>query len=250
MDLVRALTTSAADRRLFRTAVVTAVGTQAVTLNVDGASLTLPALTTPSGYAIGDSVLVARDGASGGWVLGKIGSTVTAPAAPVTPTQPSVSLRERTVLPYFTGTYRGGKWRDTSDLYQGDYGGFGLNTGAAYYGTQIYALGAVTASPHSAYLTYRRQSGGTYAAQIPTMRLLAAGTKPAGAPVLGTSSAGTAVAVGNVATWELPGAWVTALLNGTAGGIAINSASSTPYIVLDGLADYAAAMALTFSYYA
>lgn len=232
-----------------RVAVVRATSASTLTVEVDGVDVTLPVLAGV--YAVGDTVLVLREGPAGGYVLGRLGQPAAPPPLPPTPPAPVVPTAvERTavVLPGWTGTYRGGSWRDTAQVYQGDWSGHGWNTGAAYYGDQLYALGADLAAPASATLTYRRGRGGVYAAQAPTFQLLAERSRPAGAPTRTAAAAGTAVAVDAVATWTVPASWVAQLLAGTAGGIGVHVDAASPYIVLTGQPMDARALSLTVTY--
>jgi hypothetical protein len=232
-----------------RVAVVRSTAAATLTVEVDGVDVTLPVLAGV--YAVGDTVLVLREGPAGGYVLGRLGSPAVPPPpppAPPAPVVPTAVERTAVVLPGWTGTYRNGSWRDTAQLYQGDYTGHGRNTGAAHYGDQLVALGADPAAPATATLTYRRTRGGVYAAQAPTFALLAERSRPAGAPTILAAALGTPVAVDAVATWTVPAAWVAQLLAGTAGGLGVHVDASSPYIVLTGQPMDARALALTVTY--
>lgn len=251
-DLARAISALAKDdSRLVRIGVVKVGGAtlKKATVTIDGADnvcvvfgLTLAAL---------DTVAVLQDGNTG-YVLGKIGTTVlpTDPTKPPVPVEPTVRYRTATIKPQFTGTYRGG-WRDGDELFQGDYGGYGLNTGAAFYGNALKALGAVTTKPYSIRVSYKRNRGGDFSAQQPRFYTLTQKVKPGGAPTKDDGpSSGTAVAVGKATSYVLPSTMALHLLNGTDGGLGIYLPGSNPYVVLAGRSDYAAAMTLTVSYYA
>jgi hypothetical protein len=200
-----------------------------------------------------DVVAVLRDGNSAGYVLGKIGTAAAPPSdppKPPVPVEPTVRHRIATIKPYFTGTYRGG-WRDGDELFQGDYGGYGLNTGAAFYGNALKALRADTSRPYSIRVAYKRNRGGDYSPQSPRFYTLTQKTKPAGAPTKDDGPAnGTAVAVGKTSSWQLTTTMANHLLTGVDGGLGIYLPSSNPYVVLAGRSDYAAAMTLTVDYYA
>lgn len=241
-DLATALRPVGPPDRL-RPGIVRAVAATRLTVELAGVQVALPFVAGT--YAVNDTVLV-----DGSFVVGKLGTPGVAPPAPVAqPPDPGTVKVRRTVtlLPSTTGTYRAGKWRDTDDLYQGDYGGYGLNTGAAYYGNQLVALRADLGLARSAVLRYSRQRGGDFAAQSPTFWTLSERAQDAGGPARVASAAGTAVPVGGATTWALPGAWLDALLAGTVGGLGIYVGASSPYIVLDG--DVASTMALTVTYY-
>jgi hypothetical protein len=190
----------------------------------------------------GDFVLVLRAG-SAGWILGAFGAqpaTPTPPPGPVPPpTGPSQS-GTTTILPTFTGSFRGGSWRgDTSALFQGDWTSRGINTGAAYYGTQ--ATG-IAARASRATLSMRRGSGGVNGAQTPTLVLLG---PQGGAPnVLASISSGLGLAVGGNGDAAVPVDWAQQLIDGTAQGIGIYVNASAPYIQIEGQSTDAAGMAL------
>lgn len=251
-DLARELVRLPGDGRAFRMGRIVTGGTnpQTVVVNVDGADNTLPAVAGT--YATGDTVLVARDARAAGYVVGRLGTApVDPPVDPdAPPVEPGVIARTLTVVPASAGTWRPDAWRPGDQLHQGDYGGFGLNTGAAFYGDALTGLHADTGLPHSITVRYRRRPGGIPAAQVPAFWTLAEAARPTGAPTRLDTDDGTAVAVGALASWELPGAWATDLLDGAAGGLGIYLADDTPYMVLAGPSTYSAAFALTVNYYA
>lgn len=251
-DLARAIAGRSGDGRLIRIGVVKTGGAALKTavVTIDGADNVCVTPGRPTLAAL-DVVAVLRDGNTG-YVLGKVGTTVlpTDPTTPPVPVEPGVRRRTAVIKPYFTGTYRGG-WRDGDELFQGDYGGYGLNQGAAFYGNALKALHADTSRPYSIVVSYKRNRGGDFSGQTPRFYTLAQKTRPAGAPTRDDGpSAGTAVAVGKTAKYTLPSTMALHLLNGTDGGLGIYLATSNPYVVLAGRSDYAAAMALTVTYYA
>ena len=107
------------------------------------------------------------------WMIGTYGtSTVVAPPTPEPedpdkpPTQPTTT--KVTLKPKATGTARGGSVRgDTSQLYQGDWTGRGVNSGMAVYRAKQLS-GTVT----KATLRIKRLDAGSYSAQSPTLRLM------------------------------------------------------------------------------
>lgn len=147
------------------------------------------------------------------------------PRPPAPPPQPT--YERRVFRPTWSGTWRGGWRSDTSDLYQGDWTGRGINQGACWWGRLPTAIEDAT-------LTLVRGSGaGVAAAQAPTMTLLAGTTRPAGAATVLATTPGPALARGRSAEWSLPEAWVAQMTSGAAGGIGITSGSSrTPYLAL------------------
>jgi hypothetical protein len=262
MDLGTALA-GRRDGRQFRVGQVKAAttGAKSITVTLDGTDVLVPVLTGTT-YAVGQTVLVARDGRQAGYVLGAIGQ----PPAPPTPTEPppapppsqaepgaAVKRYSKTLVPSSTGTYRGGSWRSTRDLYQGDWGGWGVNLGAAFYGGQFAGLRAKTTHPRSAVLRYSRTQGGVFGSQAPTFWTLTQRARPAGAPTRRLSAVGDGVTTsgsGRHESWALPADMLDELLTGAAGGLGIYVPGSTPYIVLDSPADVATSMSVTVTYYA
>lgn len=143
-----------------------------------------------------------------------------------TPTQPSIG-GTKPITPKYMGTWRGGKWlTDRTDLMQGN-AGWGLCFGAAYYGGKIRDL---PGDIKRITMVWSRTQGGVYAAQSPTVHLLAGHSRPAGAPTSLASAAGPAVAVGKTSgPWALPASWLARLDSGEAGGIGVYVAGSSPY---------------------
>ena len=242
MDLVSALQRSPVLTGA-RPGTVRAVAASRLTVEVEGVQVKLPFGTGT--YAVGDTVLVLD-----GYVLTRLGAPPAPPPPPPPPPQPTVQARTATLLPTFTGSFRAGRWRDGTDVYQGDYGGYGVNTGAAYYGDQFVALNARLDQPRSAVVHYRRQRGGDYAAQAPTFWTLGERGPDGDGPARHESQAGAALPVDGAVDWALPGAWLDALLAGTRGGLGTFVNSSNPYLILDGRGDYARAFAVTVNYYA
>lgn len=226
------------DRRTVVTGAVVSVNTSTVRAVVDttgnGARITVPYVgTAPS---VGDvAVLLRSEGVL--WLIGTYpkGTVVPPPVpdpeepdetSPPTPTTTTVRLS-----PKATGTTRGGSVRpDTSDLYQGDWTGRGINSGMAVYKARQ-LTGTVTACS----VRIKRLDAGVYAAQSPTLRLMTQNSL-VGSPTWQDSQSGPAMKVGDVRTVTLPDSWGQALINGTAGGIGIHVAGSSPYVRLAGKA--------------
>lgn len=137
------------------------------------------------------------------------------------------------VRPVWTGTYRGGWRTDTADLYQGDWTGRGLNTGAAFYGNGFRAWDELTRVT----VALRRKAGaGVFAGERPRMVLLAGGTRPGGAPTILAAELGpslTAGGSGGSGSWDVPESWLPQLMSGAAGGIGIHINSRDPYLALE-----------------
>lgn len=143
-----------ADLRTHVSGLVLAVGASRVTISVNGSSgADVPFVGT--GYAVGQTVLVARNPhVPGGdlWVLGIIG-TPTDASTPDVGTAPSTTTTATiTVAPTWSGTWRADRsaydrWNTStyggrSTLYQDEAHGSGALTGLAVYGNQITSLGA------------------------------------------------------------------------------------------------------------
>lgn len=146
-----------------------------------------------------------------------------------------------------TRSYRNGAWRtDNDSVYQGQYGGNGLHTGCVFYGRGPRSLAGATVT--SASIQVRRLTGGTYAPQTTTLWLITQSTRPAGAPTRTSSTGGPSLAVGATGTHGLLTAWGQALVDGTAGGLAIYTASGSPYVRLAGRGDWSPAFTLTLKW--
>jgi hypothetical protein len=147
-------------------------------------------------------------------------------------------------------SFRGSRWRtDRSEAIQGDWGGYGINTGAWFYGKKITnALHGATILKFEIFMS--RESGGSYAAQQPTVWLHNHESVPAGAPSLqgGTDYLLAGLAVGN-SGWLTNQTWCgQALANGTSKGIACYTAGSSPYIVFSSLAQSRSSGAIRLTY--
>lgn len=197
----------------------------------------------------GDVIVVQRIGAQ--WFA--LGRAYTAAPAAVTggtaPTpNPGTATGRLVVAPVETRSYRNGAWRtDNNNVYQGQYGGGGNHTGAAFYGASPRSLAGATVT--SATIQVRRQSGGFFAAQATTMRLITESTRPSGAPTLTSSTAGPSLAVGATSSgFAVPAAWVQAMVAGTSGGIGFFDSSGSPYVIFAGTGKWSPAFTLTINW--
>lgn len=177
-----------------------------------------------------DLALVAcSDGQA--WLVGVLGTVAPPPPPPqpedgATPA-PAPVIEVVTLRPTVSGTWRGSGWRsDTSDLYQGDWTGRGLNRGGAWWGPLPSRIRS------GSVLLRRRRAAGMGAAATPTLTLLAGTSRPSGAPTVLASQAGPALAAGASTTWDLPAAWVAQMASGAAGGIGCQIDSAAPYMAL------------------
>lgn len=188
--------------------------------------------------AAGDAVVVNRENGAQ-FVAAALGPGPLPPPdpdnPPPTPPPPppppaTVTTGKTTVTPSFTGTHRGSGWRpDTGDLYQGDYSGRGLNFGAAFFGSKIQNIrGQLTAGV----IKIRRGQGGVFAAQRPTICLLAGKSRPSGRPTILASVLGPSIPVNGSADFGVPSGWLSQLDDGSAGGFGIWVNARTPYIHL------------------
>lgn len=202
-------------------------------------------------YAASDPVLVAKVGSQ--WLaLGRYGTAaptqpdIDVPPAPKPPNPVSGRL---VVAPVETRSYRPNfGWRtDNTDVYQGEYGGFGNHIGCAFYGSKPRSLAGATVT--SARIRVRRIGGGNFAAQTATLRLMTNATRPAGSPTLTSSTTGPRLAVGSTDNdFTVPTSWAQDIVDGTAGGLAIRTTSGSPYIVTAGKGTWGPAWTLTINW--
>ncbi|MEV0156871.1 hypothetical protein AB0H57_24510 [Micromonospora sp. NPDC050686] len=214
-----------------------------VTATVNGTPTTVQ-VARDLAVASGDVLVVERIGSQ--WFAVARGFA-TAPTAvdndaPPTP-RPAVTSGRLAVSPVETRSYRpAGGWRgDVDDVLQGDYGG--NHTGAAFYATKPRSLAGATVT--AATVRVRRLPGGDHAAQATTLRLVTEAARPAGAPTLGASTAGPALAVGGELEFAVPLSWAQQLVDGTAGGLAVYDATGAPYVRLAGRGSWSPAFTLT-----
>lgn len=202
--------------------------------------------------AVGDIVLVEQIGQEWWAVALATANTPSAPPAPPPAAPPSKppTIGRSVFAPVETRSYRSSVfvgWRsDTTSVYQGQYGGAGLHTGCAFYGSGPRSLKGATVT--SASVQVRRLSGGTYAAQSTTMWLLAQATRPAGAPTRGATASGPRLAVGSTGTFGLPVFWVQSMVDGTNGGIGFFVSGGSPYVRFAGKGDWSPAFSLTINW--
>jgi hypothetical protein len=227
-DLADVATPTAGSGVLIGTATA-AVSGATVTVSVGGAVVTAAVLRGVT-IAANDPVLITRQGSS--WVVvGRLGTatpTVTPGSGDTSPDVGRPTSGQLVCPPVETRSWRG-SWRtDNDDVYQGQYGGWGLHTGCAFYGSLPRSLAGATVT--GARVHMRRGTGGTYAAQTTTLHRIAEATRPAGAPTVVDAMAGPALAVGAETVFGLPAAWAQAIVDGAAGGLSIYVVTSTPYV--------------------
>lgn len=220
------------------------------TVRINGTATTVEVVRDLT-VAIGDVLLIHKIGslrvASSRLytaALGTVPDTLEPPPEP----KPAIVTGSLVVPAVYTGSYRDSRWRtDTTDVVQGTYGGYGNSTGVAFYGTKPRSLAGATVT--SARVAVRRARGGAYAAQATTMRLVTQAVRPAGAPTLTSTTAGPNLGVGATDTsFTVPTAWAQAMVDGTAGGLALFDGDGSPYARYAGRGAYAASFTLTINW--
>lgn len=201
--------------------------------------------------AVGDVLTLTRFG--GQWVAtGRMFAAATSvdPWGGATGPDPNAVVVRGSLVcpPVETRSYRSTGWRtDTTQTIQGEYAGNGNHTGCAFYGTMPRSL--VGATVESASVAVRRAGGGAFAASATTLWLVTQATRPAGAPTRTSSTTGPALKVdASTIAFAVPVAWVQAMVDGTAGGLAVYNAAATPYVRLDGLREWGPAWTLTINW--
>jgi hypothetical protein len=229
------------------TAITAKTGSQC-TADIGGVVTTIEVARDLS-ISAGDGLLVARAGNTW-YAISRTGTA--APSVPDTPPPPPPKPRPDTttgkliVSPIETRSRQGSKWRtDNDNVYQGAYGGNGNHIGCAFYGTKPRSLAGATVT--GVYTRIRRlDSGGTNSAQDTTLRLVAERFRPSGAPTMGSVADGPNLRRGETRNGiQLPNSWGQAMVDATAGGIAVYDASGSPYLILAGRGAWSAAWTLT-----
>lgn len=222
-----------------------------VTATVNGVE-TLVQVARDLTVAAGDVLLVVRVGAQWFAVARYFPAAIVDLPSNDRPPDPKpvVTTGSLVVSPVETRSYRPTYgWRtDTTDVYQGQYGGWGNHTGCAFYGAKPRSLAGATVT--SATVKVRRPggTGSTYAAVGTTMRLMTQATRPGGAPTLTSSTAGPSIKAGADTTFTIPDSWAQAMVDGTAGGIAFFDSDGSPYIIFAGRGSWSPAFTLTINW--
>lgn len=247
-DLADVRSSTAGMRSLLVTATASKSGST-VTAEVNGTSRTIQVVRDLS-VSTGDVLVVLRIGAQ--WfAVGRAYAAApadTGSGAGPDP-QPSTVTGSLVVAPVETRSYRGTYgWRtDNSDVYQGQYGGWGNHVGAVFYGSKPRSLAGATVT--DAKIRVRRLSAGAYAAQATTLRLMTQATRPAGSPTLGASTAGPSLRVGATTNgFDVPTSWAQAMVDGTAGGLAVYEGDGAPYVRLAGRGSWGPAFTMTIKW--
>jgi hypothetical protein len=200
-------------------------------------------------FAAGDRVVIVRMGDLWAAVCRLDTAAVTdLPDQDIPPDpNPATITGTRTFTPVETRSWAGARWRDDTDVYQGQYATTGNHTGAAFYGQGPRALSGATVTSATVRIR-RRNGGGLTAAQATTLRLVTEATRPAGAPTLTSSTAGPSLRWAQGTDAAVPASWAQAIVDGTAGGLALYEADGSPYVITDGIGSYSAAWALTINW--
>lgn len=197
----------------------------------------------------GDGLLVVRSGDQW-YAVARTGTAAPTPpdtpTAPPPPPKPAVVTGKLIVAPVETRSRQGSRWRtDNDDVYQGEYGGNGNHIGCVFYGRAPSSLAGATVT--SALFRMRRlDAGGVNAAQDTTLRLVAERFRPSGAPTLGSTADGPNLKRGETRNGiTFPTAWAQAMVDGTAGGVALYESDGSPYLIMAGRSSWSPAFTLT-----
>lgn len=199
--------------------------------------------------AIGDVLILMRIGAAW-WAVARAyaAAPVAPPNDPAPPPQPASTSGRLVVTPVETASWRTSYgWRtDNDDVYQGQYGGYGLHRGCAFYGTKPRSLAGATVTAAS--VRVRRESGGSFASVSGTLVKITEATRPGGAPTVTGGQAVTLPAVGSSSTLTVPAAYAQALVDGTVGGLGLYVAGGTPYARTSGRGGWGLAWTLSIDW--
>ena len=229
----------ASSRRLPGEGVVTASTGTTVTVTAAGVTYVGRYL---SSYVpqVNDPVALKWDPDSGLIVLGEFGGTVQATPPPEpgpyvpAPVAPPVNTTGTVTFPTAqSSSFRGGKWRtDTTNVVQFDYGGWGDNHGAWFYGsTPTDRLAGATITKCAVQVT--RRPGGDYAPQPAHLHLHTSRTRPGGDVTRTAGPVDVTLGIGETKWVDLPTEWGQVIVD-TGGGIGI---TGSPYVVLTGVPD-------------
>lgn len=199
--------------------------------------------------AADDVLLVLRQGTQW-WAIARLFAAAPTPPPPDPgpPPKPDIVTGTLVCAPVETRSYRATfGWRtDSDDVYQGEYGGWGLHTGCAFYGSKPRSLTGATVT--SATVRVKRRTGGGYFAVAGTLVQITEDTRPSGAPTVTGGSAVTIPAVGAVSTITVPTAYAQDLVDGVTGGLGFYDADGSPYARTAGRSYWSAAWMLTIGW--
>lgn len=216
-----------------RTALVTAVASGVVTVNLDGGAITVGHLAayTP---AVGDIVLMLGTAAGTWYALGKLGATSDPgpPAPPDTPTSGTATFPAVATGSYLDGSRRA----DRDDVLCGpDPSGAGTDQGAWWYGTVI--TGSLSGAGTPAARVWVRRLPGGASGPVTVYAYTHSAPAPENAPPLivdGPTAIG-ALTVGPGAWLPLPAGWAQRLADGTVSGLGLAAPVGGGYLAAAGL---------------
>jgi hypothetical protein len=241
----------AADLRVSMTGTGTLLGTaltvksgSTCSVNVNDQTITVQVARDLT-VAVGDVLLVAKVGSQWFAVARCFAAAPANPGNVSIAPSPIGTSGTTNFAPIETRTYRNSVWRsDTTDLAQGLQGSAPNSTGAAFYGTAARSLAGAIVTGAS--IQVRRQASiGDQTPLLTTLNLVTENARPVGAPTLTSSTNGPSLAPGEQQTFTIPTSWAQAIVDGTAGGLAIYTAGGTPYVVLDGNGTWSPSFTLT-----
>lgn len=199
----------------------------------------------------GDVVLITKVG--GRWFATQILYNAPVWTAPSENPPPAVVTSGTNVFsPVETRSWRPSTgWRtDTDRVYQGQYQGYGLHKGCAFYGSGPSSLAGATVT--AATVRIRRDSGSGYVGgsngQL-TIARYSYKTRPSGEPTVQATFTGPNLPKFNDETvFTVPNTHAQALVDGTSGALGLYEADGSPYVVTLGLSGYSAAWQLSITW--
>lgn len=203
--------------------------------------------------AVGDVLTVSRYGST--WVansrLYAVSPVVIDPVNQAPPTKPTTVTGRTSFSPFETRSYRSSGWRtETTDVYHGQYGGWGNHTGCAFYKRAPRSLDGATVTRATVKARRPSGTGGSYAAGATKLWLISNSVRPAGAPtIIGSDTSGPNIGAGQTATVTIPDSFGQALVDGTAGGLALFDSDGSPYTIFAGKGTWSPAFTLTLDWY-
>lgn len=230
---------------------MTAKSGSTVTASINSVTVTVQVARDLS-VAQGDVLVVQRIGSQ--WVAIQrlyeaAPAAPEAPSNPVAPTpKPTIKTGTLVISPVETRSYRPSfGWRtDNTDVYQGEWGGWGNHRGCAFYGSKPRTLAGATVTDAKIKVKRPSGTGSTYAAASTTLWLVTQSTRPAGAPTLTSDTTGPRIKAGATdLDFDIPNSWAQAMVNGTAGGLALFESDGSPYLIFAGRGQWSPSFTLT-----
>lgn len=214
---------------------VTAIDATAAALTVDiGTGTALTGVRWISSYApvVGDFVVVLRVGPHGWWVMGRNSKNLNTPGTVVS--GEAVATSELTTSGVLDGTWTWFPYDPQTGLTQGRAGWGGVNAGLVTFPrlSDLVPAGATIVSAKTR-LT-RIAPAGEASSGAPLVTPALYGHMYSSAPSCVPSWVTTvcrpgSVAIGQAAQWDLPSAWLTAMLSNTLRGFALYSTAAADF---------------------